>query len=63
MHRLAGSLVMSDTCNAARATKRRLAAVVEAAAQAEIGKAAWGAMSEAEQAAAVRVHTGDCAQH
>eukprot|EP00965_Chrysotila_dentata_P014962 494974-Pleurochrysis_carterae.AAC.1 len=36
LHKLAGLLVMSDTCNAARATKLRLAAVVEAAAHAEI---------------------------
>eukprot|EP00965_Chrysotila_dentata_P072749 2404457-Pleurochrysis_carterae.AAC.1 len=56
MHRLSGSLVMSDTCNAARATKRRLTAIVEAATQAEIGEAAWSAMSKAKQAAAVRVH-------
>eukprot|EP00965_Chrysotila_dentata_P086366 2849764-Pleurochrysis_carterae.AAC.1 len=54
MHRLAGSLLMSDTCNAARATKRLLASGVEAAAQAKIGKEAWGAMNEAEQAAAAR---------
>eukprot|EP00965_Chrysotila_dentata_P084783 2798540-Pleurochrysis_carterae.AAC.1 len=40
LHRLTGSLIMSDTCNAARATKRQLPAVVEAAAQAEIGEAA-----------------------
>eukprot|EP00965_Chrysotila_dentata_P255171 6212125-Pleurochrysis_carterae.AAC.6 len=63
LHRLAGSLVMSDTCNAACATKRRLAAVVEAAAQNATGEATWGAMGEAERAAAVRVYTGDCAQH
>eukprot|EP00965_Chrysotila_dentata_P031831 1061487-Pleurochrysis_carterae.AAC.1 len=40
MYRLDRSLLMSDTCNAARATKRQLAAVVKAAVQAEIGEAA-----------------------
>eukprot|EP00965_Chrysotila_dentata_P202207 6181000-Pleurochrysis_carterae.AAC.2 len=39
----------------AAVTKRRQATIVEAAAQAEIGEAAWDAnKSEAEQAAAVR---------
>eukprot|EP00965_Chrysotila_dentata_P031629 1054740-Pleurochrysis_carterae.AAC.2 len=55
-HKLAGLLVVSDTCNAALATKRRLAsAVVEAAAHAEIGAEAWRARSEPEQGKAVRV--------
>eukprot|EP00965_Chrysotila_dentata_P254042 6211741-Pleurochrysis_carterae.AAC.11 len=46
--RLAGSLVMIDTCNAARTTKRRLAAVVEAAAQQACNARAWEAMGAAE---------------
>eukprot|EP00965_Chrysotila_dentata_P171285 5652736-Pleurochrysis_carterae.AAC.1 len=36
LERLRGSLSMSDTCNAASATKRRFPAVVEAAARATI---------------------------
>eukprot|EP00965_Chrysotila_dentata_P107875 3563334-Pleurochrysis_carterae.AAC.1 len=58
-------MCMSDTCNFARATQRQLAEVVEAAAQGGIGKARWGAMGKAQQvqAASVRVHAGDCAQH
>eukprot|EP00965_Chrysotila_dentata_P213677 6187771-Pleurochrysis_carterae.AAC.2 len=58
MERLAESLIMSDTCNAARARKRQLAAVVEAAARDVIGKEKWESnqsMSEKEQAAATRV--------
>eukprot|EP00965_Chrysotila_dentata_P104344 3445575-Pleurochrysis_carterae.AAC.1 len=58
LERLAESLVMSDTWNAARATKRQLAAVVEAAARDGIGEE-----SGEEQGAATRVYTGDCAQH
>eukprot|EP00965_Chrysotila_dentata_P071347 2358132-Pleurochrysis_carterae.AAC.1 len=54
---------MSDTCNAARATKRRLASVVEAAAQDAVRDEAWAAISAAEQTAKTRVYTGDCAQH
>eukprot|EP00965_Chrysotila_dentata_P057070 1893634-Pleurochrysis_carterae.AAC.1 len=54
---------MSDTCNAARATKRGLAAVVEAAVRDLIGAEAWEAMSPAEQTAAGNVYTGDCEQH
>eukprot|EP00965_Chrysotila_dentata_P210387 6185857-Pleurochrysis_carterae.AAC.3 len=37
LERLAGSLIMSDTCNAARATNRQLAAVVVPAARDGIG--------------------------
>eukprot|EP00965_Chrysotila_dentata_P094821 3136020-Pleurochrysis_carterae.AAC.1 len=54
---------MSDTCNAARATKRRLVAVVEAAARAQVADEAWERLDAVEQSAAVRVYTGDCAQH
>eukprot|EP00965_Chrysotila_dentata_P092317 3047062-Pleurochrysis_carterae.AAC.3 len=52
LDRLAGSLMMSDTCNAARATKRRLAAIVEAAAKDSTGADRWESMSAAEQTAA-----------
>jgi len=54
---------MSDTCNAARATKRRLATIVEAAAKDSIGTERWEGMSATEQTAAAHVYTGDCAQH
>eukprot|EP00965_Chrysotila_dentata_P165422 5462918-Pleurochrysis_carterae.AAC.1 len=54
---------MSDTRNTTRATKRRLACMVEAAVQGAVGADAWAAMSAAEQTAAARVYSGDCAQH
>eukprot|EP00965_Chrysotila_dentata_P200350 6179929-Pleurochrysis_carterae.AAC.1 len=63
LERLAGSLIMSDTCNAARATKRRLAAVIEAAARNGVGRERWEAMSTEEQTVSTRVFTTDCAQH
>eukprot|EP00965_Chrysotila_dentata_P163228 5390906-Pleurochrysis_carterae.AAC.2 len=54
---------MSDTCDAARGTKRQLAAVAEAAAGAGISEQRWeGTMSVKEQTAAMRVYTEDGAQ-
>ena len=47
LHRLSEhTLLMSDTCNGARATKRLLAAMAELAGQKQIGAEAWAAMSE-----------------
>eukprot|EP00965_Chrysotila_dentata_P113065 3735795-Pleurochrysis_carterae.AAC.2 len=63
LHRLAGGLIMSDTCNTARATKRLLASLAEAAAREKYSDADWAGMDHAEQEAACTVYTGDCAQH
>ena len=47
LHRLSeNTLLMSDTCNGARATKRLLAAMAELAGQKKIGAEAWTALSE-----------------
>jgi hypothetical protein len=63
LHRLCKALLMSDTCNAARATKRLLVSMAAAAGQVKIGAAAWVALSEGERAAECNAHVGDCAQH
>jgi hypothetical protein len=63
LHRLAeNTVIMSDTCNGARAAKRLLATMVMAAAKCKKGEAEWDAM-EAEERAQYAVHLGDCAQH
>lgn len=60
LHRLSeNAVLMSDTCNAARATKRLVAEMAEAAGRAKIGDAAWEKMSEEEQQQKVKVHLGD----
>ena len=47
LHRLSeNTLLMSDTCNGARATKRLLAAMAELEGQKKIGTEAWEAMSK-----------------
>ena len=47
LHRLSEhTLIMSDTCNGARATKRLLAAMAELHGQKQVGAEAWAAMSE-----------------
>lgn len=63
-HRLAGSLIMSDTCTAARAAKRL---IIDMAA-AEVEKLArdsgtWDHMSDAEKQASTTSYVGDCMQH
>lgn len=63
-HRLAGSLIMSDTCTAARAAKRL---IIEMAA-AEVEKLAreagtWDDMSDAEKQKSTTSYVGDCMQH
>lgn len=64
LHRLSeNAVLMSDTCNAARATKRLVAEMAEAAGRAKIGDAAWEKMSEEEQQQKVKVHLGDCHGH
>ena len=64
MHRLSEeTLLMSDTCNAARAAKRLLAEAAEKASRLKIGDAAWAKMSEAERERSCTTFIGDCHQH
>ena len=50
LHRLAeDTVLMSDTCNGARCTKRLLAKAVIAAVEDKVGAAAWNAMSEEQR--------------
>ena len=64
VHRLsAETLIMSDTCNAARKAKRLLCELAEAAGKQKIGDVAWDAMSEEERASKCTVYIGDCHQH
>ena len=64
LHRLSEqTLLMSDTCNAARACKRLLADAAERAGRQQIGEAAWAAMSESERASKCKSRIGDCHQH
>jgi hypothetical protein len=64
LHRLSeNAVLMSDTCNAARATKRLLAEMAEAAGRERIGTEAWSSMTEEEQQRKVKCHLGDCHDH
>ena len=64
LHRLAEqTLIMSDTCNAARATKRLLVEMAEAAARNEIGEDEWSVLSDADREQRVKAWQGDCDQH
>ena len=64
LHRLSeNAVIMSDTCNAARATKRLLAEMAEKAGRERIGDEAWEEMSEEEREEKVRCHLGDCHDH
>lgn len=54
---------MSDTCNAARACKRLIVEMAEAAGKAKIGEASWEAMSECEREKKCKTYVGDCHQH
>ena len=64
MHRLSEqTLLMSDTCNAARAAKRLLAEAAEAASRLKIGETAWAAMSEPQRERQCTSFIGDCHQH
>ena len=61
LHRLSEeTLLMSDTCNAARAAKRLLAEAAEKASRLAIGDEAWAAMSESQQERACTCFIGDC---
>ena len=64
IHRLSEeTLIMSDTCNAARATKRLLQEAAEAAGRKKVGEAAWAALSEPQREKKCKTFTGDCQSH
>ena len=64
LHRLSEeTLLMSDTCNAARAAKRLLAEASEKASRLAIGDEAWAKMSKEQQERACTCFIGDCHQH
>ena len=64
LHRLGGGgSIMSDTCNAARASKRLLAERVAVAVEKHMGPIAWGQLSEVQRKAQVRTNLVDCWNH
>ena len=64
LHRLSeNAVIMSDTCNPARATKRLLAEMAEKAGRERIGTEAWEKLSEEEREEKVKCHLGDCHDH
>jgi len=64
LHRLSeNAVIMSDTCNAARATKRLVAEMAEVAGRKRIGDEAWDKMTEEERDKKCKCHLGDCHQH
>ena len=64
LHRLCeDTVLMTDTCNGARCTKRMLAAAIMATIEEKIGKEAWEAMSTEERNEKYMVYRGDCWQH
>ncbi|MDC0525800.1 hypothetical protein OAO87_02280, partial [bacterium] len=64
LHRLSEqTLLMSDTCNAARAAKRLPAEAAEKAGRLAIGDAAWAKLSEVQRERACTCFIGDCHQH
>ena len=64
MHQLGNNtVIMSDTCNAARAAKTLLVDKIAEAVEAHAGPTKWAAMSEGERATAKRALSGSCFQH
>ena len=64
LHRLSEeTLLMSDTCNAARACKRLVAVAAVSAGKEAIGEEAWVAMTEQQRDAKVKVYVGECHAH
>jgi len=62
-HKLAGTLLINDTCPTARCTARLLEELVAAAVEAHMGPEAWTQLGEAERKAKMAVYLGDCWQH
>lgn len=68
LHRLAGGgALMSDTCNAARKTKRLLTEMIQKEAEAKLsdahGTEVWDALPEERRSELLRVHKLDCQHH
>lgn len=64
LHRLSeDTVLMTDTCNAARCTKRLLGEAIMRTMQEKIGAEAWEAMSVEERNAKFRFYRADCWQH
>jgi len=64
IHRLCeDTVLMTDTCNGARCTKRMLATAIMATIEEKVAKEAWEAMSTEERNAKYKVYRGDCWQH
>jgi hypothetical protein len=64
LHRLCeDTVLMTDTCNGARCTKRLLTESIVQAIAEKVGKEAWEAMSVEERNEKYRIHRGDCWQH
>ena len=58
-----GGAIQGDTCSTAQLTKQILTEIAANEKKAEMGAAAWDALSEAEQQQAVRMHKLDCHNH
>ena len=64
LHRLCeDTVLMSDTCNGARCTKRLLAEAVMRQIEEKVGREAWEALSDEERGRKYKVYRGDCWQH
>ena len=64
LHRLAeDTVLMTDTCNGARCTKRLLANSIMQRVQEKVGAAAWNALSEEQRSRKYKCFRGDCHQH
>ena len=62
-HKLAGAVLMKDTCNTARCTGLLIEEGVAAAVEARVGAEAWSALSADQKKEKVKVYRGDCWQH
>ena len=64
LHRLAeDTVLMTDTCNSARCTRRLLLKAVVNNLKETVGAAAWDAMTDEERNTKYKTYTGDCFQH
>lgn len=64
LHRLnEDTVLMTDTCNGARCTKRLLMEAVMETIKTKMGLEAWNRLTEEERNAKYRVYRGDCWQH
>ena len=64
IHRLSEeSLLMSDTCNAARKCKRLVAEAALKAGREKMGEVEWNALTEQQRDAKCKVYIGQCHQH